>query len=262
MLAFLCAAAMTQDISKLIHKFEPEKKPKLLIVGFYHFANPGKDLVKADLDDHLSTKRQTEIAALNAKLATFNPTKITIEEPFLNTETQERYEEFINGKHQLTVNESEQIGFRLAKQLNLKTIFPIDTKLDMDFDTFMQNAPKKDVEQVQKMMVEMQTYMATLKDHTVGENLRSFNSKEADRLTNGIYLKMLSAIDKDQHIGAELVSSWWKRNLMWVANLTTVATDPNDRVLVICGSGHASLIRSILRDSIDFEIVDTLKYLP
>ena len=49
--------------------------------------------------------------------------------------------------------------------------------------------------------------------------------------------------------------------MIWIGNLSTVATESTDRVLVICGGGHASLIRSILRDSLDFKVVPTLDYL-
>lgn len=262
MLSLVCLACLSQDISKLLHEFEPQKKPKLLIVGFYHFSNPGLDLVKAELDDHLAPKRQTEIEQLNAKLATFKPTKIAIEERFGTEDATSRFQNWISGKHTLAVNESEQVGFRVARTMGLKALYPIDSKLDMDFDSFMKLASKDVVSDVQKMVRSMEGVMSTLNEHTVSENLRMFNSKEADKLGNGLYLRLLRAVDKDKHPGADLVADWWKRNLIWIANLSTVATSSDDRVLVLCGSGHASLIRSLLRDSIDFEVVDTMRYLP
>ena len=263
MIATLAAlAAATQGMSQIATKFESAKKPRLLIIGFYHLANPGRDLVKSDLDDHLAPKRQAEIAELNRILATFKPTKIAVEEAFRNTDTNSRYEEFLSGKHSLTVNETEQVGFRLAKELGHKTIYPIDTKGDMDFETFFKKASTKVVAEMQALTTEMAAFMATFKDHSVAQNLRILNSSEADRLTNGFYLRMLGAVNEDKHPGADLVSPWWTRNLHWIANLTTVASDPNDRVLLICGAGHASLLRSILKDSLDLEVVSALQYLP
>ncbi len=263
MIATLAAlAAATQGISQIATKFESAKKPKLLIIGFYHLANPGRDLVKSDLDNHLAPKRQVEIAELNRVLATFKPNKIAVEEAFRNTDTNTRYHEFLEGNHSLTANETEQVGFRLAKELGHKTIYPIDTKGDMDFETFFKSASTKVVAEMQALTTEMAAFMATFKDHSVAENLRTLNSAEADRLTNGFYLRMLSAVNEDKHPGADLISPWWTRNLHWIANLTTVASDPNDRVLLICGAGHASLIRSILRDSLDFEIIPTTQFLP
>lgn len=240
----------------------PAKRPQVLIVGFYHFANPGRDLVKADLDDHLSPKRQAEIAALNAKLATFSPTKIAVEEAFLSPKTQARYDAWLSGSHPLSANETEQVGFRLAKQLGLNALYPIDTKLDMDFDSFMKTASPKMLGGVQSMMGEMQKFMSNFKDHSVSQNLRVLNSPEADKFTNGTYLRMLTEVKGEEHPGVDLVSPWWKRNLYWIANLSTVAKNPDDRLMLICGAGHASLIRSILRDSFDFDVVDTLRYLP
>lgn len=258
----IAAAVMTQNISQISAKFIPEKRPKVLIVGFYHFANPGLDLVKSDLDDHLLPKRQAEIEALNAKLATFAPTKIAVEEPFLNGKTQSRYDAWLSGTHQLSANETEQVGFQLAKHLGLKCLQPIDTKLDMDFDAFMKKAGPKMLGDMQTMMGEMQKFMSNFKNQTVSENLRALNSAEADRITNGTYLRLLTEVNGEDHPGVDLVAPWWKRNLYWIANLSTVAKEPGDRVLLICGAGHASLLRSILKDSLDFEVVDALRYLP
>lgn len=257
----LGAALLQQDVAQFVKKYEPAQKPQLLIVGFYHFDNPGLDLVKADLDDHLSAKRQAEIKELVAQLAKFNPTKIAVEFPAGDGRIQTRYEAWRKSKGDLRASETEQVGFRLADQLDLDRLFPIDHKLDLDFGPLMQKADPATLKEMQAMMGEVQQFMSSMKDRSVVDNLRQLNSPEADRLSNGLYLRMTRiGTDTDQP-GAELAASWWKRNLLWLGSLARAATNPRDRIIVICGGGHASLLRSILRDSIDFEVVDPLPYL-
>lgn len=256
-----CAAILGQDFAAAVKRLEPAEKPKVLIVGFYHFENPGRDLIKADLDDHLLPKRQREIEALNAALAKFKPTKIAVEASLTSTTTNDRYAAWKAGSHTLTANETEQVGFRLAKQFDHAKLFPIDTKLDLDFEAVFKAATPKQMAQMQQMMAEVQAMQDALPKQTVLESLNLMNSPEADRVGNGLYLRMLAIRQGDTQAGSELVAAWWKRNIMWVSNLTTVATDKSDRILVICGAGHASLLRSILRDSLDFEVVPPLPFL-
>jgi hypothetical protein len=52
---------------------------ELLILGSYHMDNPGLDAVNPEADDVLTPRRQAEIAALNAALLQFRPTKVAVE---------------------------------------------------------------------------------------------------------------------------------------------------------------------------------------
>ena len=65
-------------------------------------------------DDVLAPRRQAEIAQVIAALEKFNPTKIG------------RYADYLAGKYELKRNEIDQIGFRLAKELGHKTVYPVD----------------------------------------------------------------------------------------------------------------------------------------
>lgn len=52
---------------------------EVLFLGTYHFANPGLDVVKAEVDDVLAPGRQAEIEAVVHGLAGFRPTRIAVE---------------------------------------------------------------------------------------------------------------------------------------------------------------------------------------
>lgn len=256
----LGAAFAAQDFDQIAAKLERADKPKLLIVGFYHFENPGLDLVKSDLDDHRSEKRQREIEQLTARLAEFAPTKIAVEHPSESNRMQEKYELWRDGKAQLSASETEQVGFRLAKQFGHDRLYPIDRKLDLDFEAFMKSADPDTMKEFQGMVGMIQSFMSTFKNRPVIDNLALLNSPAADRMGNGFYLRMMPSGTGADIPGAKVAADWYARNLYWIANLGRIAK-PKDRILVICGSGHASMIRSILRDSIDFEIVDPMPLL-
>jgi hypothetical protein len=99
----------------------PAEKPaaaarvEVLVLGTYHMANPGRDIVNMQVDDVLAPRRQAEIAEVIAVLKKFRPTKIAIEAAWDNDALLKRYTDYVDGKYQLSRNETEQIGFRLAR---------------------------------------------------------------------------------------------------------------------------------------------------
>src|SRR5712692_9321202 len=93
----------------------PAARAEVLVLGVYHMSNPGHDIFNMKADDVLAPKRQAEIAQLIEVLKRFHPTKIAVEAE--GDGSPKRYAEYLAGKHELTRNEIEQLGFRLAKEL-------------------------------------------------------------------------------------------------------------------------------------------------
>ena len=71
------------------------------------------------------------IEVLTQKLAGFKPTKIMVGSPYGDRSVQRTYASYLGGTYVLKHNETEQIGFRLAKKLGLPRIHPIDFPLRM-----------------------------------------------------------------------------------------------------------------------------------
>ena len=105
-------------------------RPEILVLGVYHMANPGHDINNMQADDVLVPKRQQEIADLIAVLKKFRPTKIAIESDYGTDTRPKQFAEYLAGKRELTRNEIEQIGFRTAKEMGHKTIYPVDADCD------------------------------------------------------------------------------------------------------------------------------------
>jgi hypothetical protein len=101
-------------------------RAEVLVLGTYHMSNPGRDVFNMQADDVLAPKRQTEIAEVIAVLKKFNPTKVAVEASPDNTAMTKRFGDYLAGRHELTRNETEQIGFRLARELGHKTIYLVD----------------------------------------------------------------------------------------------------------------------------------------
>ncbi|HUP47482.1 MAG TPA: DUF5694 domain-containing protein, partial [Thermoanaerobaculia bacterium] len=88
---------------------------EILLLGTFHFANPGLDYVKGDVPDVLTEERQREIAGLVERLKKFNPNKIAVEWPSdRQADLNQRYAGYRAGEHRAERNETYQIGFRLA----------------------------------------------------------------------------------------------------------------------------------------------------
>ena len=112
---------------------EEAKRAEVLVLGTYHMANPGRDIFNMQADDVLSPKRQQEIAELAAVLRKFQPTKIAVEADYGQDVVPKRYADYLAGTRPLSRNETEQIGFRLAKDLGHTTIYPVDADGDFPF---------------------------------------------------------------------------------------------------------------------------------
>src|SRR5205085_1162806 len=92
---------------------------KMMILGTYHFNNPGLDSRNLEADDVLSARRQRELEDLANRLLRFAPTKVMVEAPYRDAGTIAAYRQYLLGTHKLSRNETEQIGFRVAKLAHL-----------------------------------------------------------------------------------------------------------------------------------------------
>lgn len=79
------------------------------------------------VDDVLAPQRQREIQDMVDHLARFQPTRVAIEcSPTQQARFDARYQEYRAGTYQLTADERDQIGLRLAAQLNLPRVDCVD----------------------------------------------------------------------------------------------------------------------------------------
>jgi len=222
-------------------------RAQVLVLGMYHMSNPGHDIFNMQADDVLSAKRQQEIEQLTAVLKKFQPTKIAVEATYGEDVVPKRYADYVAGTHALTRNETEQIGFRLAKELGHKTIYAVDVDGDFPFQRLIDYA--KATGQSAKLeammggigeMVKAQDRY--LKAHTVLETLSYMNSDQKVAEDIGFYYLQAHYGEPGDYAGPDLLAEWYRRNIRIFNNIAKLAT-PEDRILVIYGAGHLGWLR-------------------
>jgi hypothetical protein len=247
------------------HAQSAPPRAQVMILGTHHMDNPGLDYANPAVDDVLAPRRQAEIAAVAQALAEFRPTRIAIEvPPSRDSAVNAQYRAYRAGSYTLRRNEIDQLGYRLAGMLGHERVYPVDYRLDMDFGGAMQWAAQNGQGElaqrmgatVQAMVEEMNTRMATT---SMGAQLAEANSARADSM-HGLYL-VLATVGRDTtYKGAEEVANWYTRNLYIFANIARVA-QPGERVLVIMGAGHGTLLRDFVDDSPELDLVSAEPYL-
>ena len=242
-------------------------RPQVMILGTFHFTGGGADYVNSSVDNYFSPQRQAEIEALVAQLAEFNPTKIVVElTPDGEDRFNESYQAYLGGNHELTVNERQQIGMRLAARLGHDRLYAADYSIGMDFDAMMgaaaENGQTHLSDRLPQLMGEIQALDESLNQAgiSVGERLRVYNTAEFLQ-SHDVYLTLAQMGSVENPAGANEMTNWWGRNLQIFAQIAQLS-EPGDRVLVIYGSGHKFLLDQFFQDAVELDWIDSLDFLP
>jgi len=223
-------------------------RAEVLVLGVYHMANPGRDIFNMKADDVLAPKRQAEIGQLIEVLKGFRPTKIAVERDVWDDRVPKDYADYVAGKHELTRNEIEQIGFRLARELDHKTVYAVDAEGEFPFPRLVNYAKasgrSKELEtimgEISAMVKAQDQYLAS---HTILETLVYMNAAEGVARDVGFYYRQAHFGEPGDWAGADLVADWFRRNMRICANVTRLADSPNERVMAIFGAGHLGWLR-------------------
>jgi hypothetical protein len=272
---FLSSAVFPQtdvEIKRLTTFRKPADASQVMILGVYHFHNPGADYAKFKTADILSEQKQKEIAEVIERISKFKPTKIAIEwTPDRTEETNRRYADFLAGKFNINEGESKtignevyQLGFRLAKKQEHKQLYLVDHPGGMDINAVMAYAKEKDPEYVKRFQTEIEQIVNLMnqmqRNKSVLEILRVLNKQDSLSIAQATYADMATVGAGDNFIGADVVSNWYKRNLKIFANLAEIA-EPNDRILLIIGQGHKPILQQFVKESPRMKLVDVMDYL-
>jgi hypothetical protein len=236
-------AALALALTALTAAAQQPARREVLVLGTYHMNNPGHDLFNTQADDVLAPKRQAEMAQLIEALKRFKPTKIAVERDAGDQRLGKDYQDYVAGTHQLTRNEIEQIGFRLAKELGHKTVYAVDADGEFPYPRLVKYAKatgrSKELDALMAEIGEMvKTGNAYLGSHTVLETLVNMNSDAKVAQDVGFYYREAELGEPWDWAGADLVADWFRRNMRIYANVMQIADAPDDRVLVIYGAGH------------------------
>lgn len=259
----------------------------LLILGTYHFANPGLDATRFVADDVLTRHRQAEIEAVAEALAAFRPTKVAVEAQFGSDDWPRLYRRWLEGTDSLRRNEIAQLGFRIAARMGHDRIWPVDYSMwmngwrpdEIDFqgrpahwqEILDPPAPAPPApaasgasasNSTSPQSTELSEEERRLRETTIGQYLAMLNSEESIAEHHAPYLRMLRPPDSQGiYANTDAVTNWYARNLRIFTNLVRITDPRSDRVLLIMGTGHVRILRELARDAPYFCVVDPLDYL-
>jgi hypothetical protein len=249
-LAAILAAGTPAPTGQQSSAPSPPVPTEVLVLGTYHMANPGHDIFNMKADDVLAPKRQAEIAEVVAVLKKFQPTKIAVEADVYRDTTQKAYADYLAGRHELTRNEIEQLGFRLARELGHKTVYSVDADGDFPWQRLVNYARGTGGgKELEALMGEIGGMVRAqgefLASHRILEALLDLNSDERVARDVGFYYREAHWGEPGDWSGADLIAEWVRRNMRIFTNITRLAEPSREeRILVIYGSGHLGWLRA------------------
>jgi len=188
---------------------------------------------------------------LATRIAAFRPTDVLVEcEPSAQAKQDAAYAAWRDGTAALEVDETQQIGFRVAQAAGLDGVTCFD-----EGNVHWNGGPLFEYvgAHLPAQKIAMDAVFEALSERTSREQttlplhelLRLTNDPERDRENKDLYL-FTNAIDAGgSFVGADASASWWHRNFRMYANVQKAAT-PGRRVLVIAGAGHTAILKDLL----------------
>lgn len=241
--------------------------PKVLLVGTFHFEYYNLDAYKVDKDkqiDVLTNQKQKELKELLDYISIFKPTKICIE-AFSEWNAIKKYKEYKAGQKQVVRDERYQIAFKLMDRFKLDTVYSINaesivndfqsTKDSTLFMPYLQNLYNGYSDKDNVDYVRWRNYKTTLTTKiSLLKYFKYLNSQSNLRRDFGAYLVGDYKLEKTK--GADILAiDWYNRNLRIFRNLQNINAKPNDRILVLFGSGHIAILDQLLASSPEYEYI-------
>lgn len=145
-------------------------------------------------------------------------------------------------------DEVDQVAFRLAKELALQTVYPVDEQGDFPYERLLNwavaNSRKAQFDAMQASMgARVKDENDFLLSHTALQMFEYINSDSMVSSDVASYFAFVPYGDPDDYAGSDLIASWYQRNIRIYHNIVALIGSPNDRILVIFGAGHLGWLR-------------------
>jgi hypothetical protein len=245
-------------------------KPTLVVLGTYHMGTPGSHVVNPEVADVTTPARQKQMVKLVERLKKFKPTKIVVEcDLEADAKVQEFYNQYLAGTRELSKNETDQIGFRLAKELNHKRVYCVDWGIFPEDQLYWyEKYAAKDAE----LNNFLKGVYADLKKESDAENEKLVKLSVTDRLillnqpeqaekSHQRYFEFMRIGRGAEYVGANYLSWWYGRNMKILVNLIRITDSMDDRILAVYGNGHNKLLNQLAKESDFYTLESPLKYL-
>lgn len=251
-----------------------EQRPvEVMVLGSYHMANPGLDVINIKTGDVMQPAAQTELQHLADTLASWKPTKILLETtPEAPDFTIAEYREQADALLADDPDERVQVGYRIARQLGHANIYAFNEAGGADGPDYFpigrvqqwaeangKVADLKALFDLAGQWIEAET--AATGPCSIAEKLMPHNDTEfLTKVHRHIYYGHFAFGDVEDQPGAELLSYWYMRNAKMFAKVGMIA-EPGDRLLIVVGSGHKYWLDHFVTEAPGYQLVDATPYL-
>ena len=248
----------------------------ILLLGTFHFHNPGGDVTKTKTFDVMTPKVQAELETISQKISVFHPDKIFVEwgwdeqkelDELYNAYLGGNYEQYIMGKYPAKErdfylkNEIVQLAFRAAKKLKQPRVYALDyrnTRFPFDSVLKAMQAAKQEplMQRVQAVTKEQEASQnRKIETYSLTQLLLDANLPANLARNKSLYIDLLNrAGNPDNFTGAFLVSEWYRRNLYMYSLVQKNMPEPGGKALVLVGSGHAAMMREFVASDQQFRL--------
>ncbi len=246
---------------------------QVLLLGTFHFDTPNLDLVKTNPFD--ITKRQQELEKITDQIKKFNPTKIFIEwnyneqgelDTLYNLYKEGKYFDFVKQKYpgNKFYQESEifQLVFRAAKKCENAQLHAIDIQTKFPFDEVMKAIKEAKQDQLAQTIQDKITEMGKKenedrKKYNLTQLLLAKNTAQARKNDYSDYITLFNkAGSLHDFRGVNLVSEWYRRNLLMFSMVQKAITPKDERIMVVLGSGHIAVLKQLVDFDRSMKAVD------
>ncbi|MEL1245519.1 DUF5694 domain-containing protein [Flavobacterium sp. DGU11] len=240
------------------------KKKQILVIGTFHFENPGHDVAQFNSFNVMTPKSQKELENISNKIKAFAPDKIFVEWPYEKQASLDKF--YKRNADSLIANKADeivQVALRSAKKLNHKklygidyneTVFPYDSLVAEMKKAGQENLIKQSDDVMKEYEIAENKKIAT---YTLTELLLNHNLPKEDHENISWYLSIANrGGGSGNFTGAYLVSEWYRRNLYMYSLLQRLTEAKDDKVMVMLGAGHTAMLREFIKYDSTFEIVE------
>lgn len=223
-------------------------KKEIILVGTFHF----------EQDEELINSKEYEVKELVDYLAEFKPTKIVLE--WEKTEGDELNKEYENTEDNYSIDEVQQVGFRLAQKLQHEKIYAVNWAGHLIQDDMINLN-----NEIQNSYPDLLNIMGTLSENApeisseveLINSFRQLNNEDSIKEFEKMYLSFVEVKDgKGQMKGFDFLNKWMERELIIFKNIIeTSSSNSEDRILLLIGSDHLWMLRKLFK-GIGWDVVN------
>ena len=250
-----------------------ENEKQVLLIGTFHFHNPGHDVAKTESFDVLKPETQDELESIAETIKEFGPDKIFVEwnyakskelDSIYNIYSVKEFSKDTSKTDFYRKNEIFQLAFRAAKKMGHSGVYPMDyNQTIFPYDSLMKTIEKnQQVALKSEIDKKIQTYEDEFNNQiksgwSLKEILLAANTNQSRKDNISFYTDLSTRVGEvDEFVGAYLTAEWYRRNIYMWSVIQKITEESDDKIMILAGSGHAAIFDQLLSYTSGWNIVE------